>query len=82
MHVRREMAAQQLELARKVLGKWERALKRPEPWRQTDGIGNVVSEKPVPKGASVVQTLGEDDDLKMRAELAAVATALEGLAST
>jgi hypothetical protein len=30
----------------------------------------------------VVQTLGEEDTIKLRAELAAIATTLEGLAGT
>jgi len=83
MHVRREMAADTLERARKVLSGWERRLKKPDPIVvQRDGQGRPIETQPVPEGAMVVQTLGEEDTIKLRAELAAIATTLEGLAGT
>lgn len=83
MHVRREMAAETLERARKLLAGWERRLKKPEPVVvQTDGQGNPIETVPVPEGAMVVQTLGDEDTIKLRAELSAVAATLEGLAGT
>lgn len=83
MHVRREMAAEQLGLARKFLAGWERRLKNPPDIAITcDGVGNQIEVAPVEEGAMVLQTLGEEDTIKLRAELAAIAASLEGLAGT
>lgn len=82
MHVRREVAAETLATARKLLGYWERRLRKPDPEKRViDGMGN-TEDVEVPEGTMVIQTLGEEDTIKMRAELAAVSAALEGLAGT
>jgi len=82
MHVRREVAADTLSAARKILGHWERRMRKPDPVKRViDGMGN-TEETEVPEGAMVVQTLGEEDTIKMRAELAAISATLEGLAGT
>lgn len=82
MHVRREVAADTLSAARKILSHWERRLRKPEPVKRViDGMGN-TEETEAPEGAMVLQTLGEEDTIKMRAELAAVSSTLEGLAGT
>lgn len=82
MHVRREVAAETLATARKILGHWERRLRKPEPVSTViDGMGN-TEQTEVQEGAMVVETLGDEDTIKMRAELAAVSATLEGLAGT
>lgn len=82
MHVRREVAADTLAAARRLLGYWERRLRKPDPVsRVIDGMGN-TEDVEIPEGAMVVRALGEEDTIKMRAELAAVSAALEGLAGT
>lgn len=83
MHVRREVAAEQLGMIRKWLSGWERRLKNPPDIAVTcDGVGNPIEVAPVAEGAMVLQTLGEEDTIKFRAELAAIAASLEGLAGT
>ena len=83
MHIRKEMAAETLASTRKLLAGWERKLKNPEPIViQRDGQGQPVETAEVPEGAMVIQTLGEEDTIKLRAELSAVCATLEGLAGT
>ncbi|MBW2168858.1 MAG: hypothetical protein JRG69_06300, partial [Deltaproteobacteria bacterium] len=61
----------------------ERRLKSPPDIVITcDGAGNPIEVEPVAEGAMVIQTLGEEETIKFRAELAAIAAALEGLAGT
>jgi len=83
MHIRREMAAETLGAARKILAGWERKLKSPpNVVVSRDGQGNPTEVVEVDEGAMVVQTLGEEETIKLRAELSAIATTLEGLAGT
>ena len=83
MHIRREMAAETLATARKLLASWERKLKSPpDVVISRDGQGQPTEVAKVAEGAMVVQTLGEEETIKLRAELSAIATTLEGLAST
>jgi hypothetical protein len=82
MHVRREVAADTLSTARKILGHWERRLRKPDSVKRViDGMGN-TEDMEIPDGAMVAHVLGEEDTIKMRAELAAVSATLEGLAGT
>lgn len=84
MNVRRETAANMFAQARKLLAGWERSLRNPPVVPgQTDGRGVPVGEDyEVPEGASVLETLGNEETVKLRAELAAIASTLEGLAGT
>lgn len=84
MHIRREMAADQLAMVRKLLAGWEKKLRNPAPAQgKTDGMGAPVEDdEPVPDGAMVVETLGNQETVKLRSELMAIASTLEGLAGT
>ena len=83
MHIRRSMAADQIGAARKLLSGWERRLRKPpDIVTGRDGMGKPTSTEPIPEDAMVLQTLGEEDTIKLRAELAAIASTLEGLAGT
>lgn len=84
MLVRREMAADQLAMVRKLLAGWEKKLRNPSsvPGR-VDGRGMSISDDiEVPAGATVEETLGEEETVKLRAELSAISSTLEGLAGT
>ena len=80
MNVRREVATDMLSMTRKILGYWERKIKARRV-EIVDGLGNAEEEDDV-EGEMVVGVIGDDEVLKMRAELMAVAATLEGLAST
>lgn len=83
MHVRRLMAADMIAMTTKLLAGWEERLRNPpDIVLRRDGTGSVVESSPFPEDAMVVEVLDENDTIKLRAELAAIASALEGLAST
>lgn len=83
MHVRREMAAGTLAAAGAILADWEERLRNPPNMVVScDGVGNALEVAEVAEGAMVVQAIGEEETIKLRAELSAIATSLEGLAAT
>ena len=82
MRIRRNVAAGILENMAGILDGWTERLANPKPLTATiDGMGN-TEEVEIPEETMVIHTLGEEDTEKMRAELMAVASALEGLANT
>lgn len=82
MKIRREMAADQIDRAREILGYWSELLREEKVLKKYDGIGNVMSEAKLPMSASAEEALGEYTSVQLRAELTAVAAMLEGIAST
>lgn len=80
MEISREMAIQEIESVRKVLGAWVRELRKPSVM---DKKGNVKECYPegVPKGLSVSSLQGIPVN-QLRAELTACAGKLEAICST
>ena len=83
MHIRRKVAVSSFQSIKDLLSDWEEKLvDPPQIVLSRDGQGNPIELGNVPEEAMVLETLGEQETIKLRAELAAIAALLEGLAST